>query len=148
MHDRGKSDRPVVPAKPPNNPVDAGAEVVEGRGLPEGNATREHVPDSVPGRACLAIWIACAGWREGAVVCGLPRFWFRPGRSPHDALDALAVGITRRRVNWVLDADIRDFFTSLDQAWLEEFLEHRIADRRVLRLIQRWLKAGVIEDGE
>ncbi len=75
-------------------------------------------------------------------------YGFRPGRSPHDALDALAVAIKRRRVNWVLDADIRDFFTALDQAWLEKFLEHRIADKRVLRLIQRWLKAGVIEDGK
>jgi group II intron reverse transcriptase/maturase len=74
-------------------------------------------------------------------------YGFRPGRSPHDALDALAVGIGRRRVNWVLDADIRDFFTSLDHRWLERFLEHRIADRRVLRLIRKWLKAGVIEDG-
>jgi len=75
-------------------------------------------------------------------------YGFRPGRSPHDALDALAVGIERRKVNYVLDADIRDFFTGLDQSWLERFLEHRIADRRVLRLIQKWLRAGVIEDGE
>jgi group II intron reverse transcriptase/maturase len=74
-------------------------------------------------------------------------YGFRPGRNPHDALDALAVGIERRRVNWVLDADLRDFFTSLDHGWLERFLEHRIADRRVLRLIRKWLKAGVIEDG-
>ena len=63
-------------------------------------------------------------------------------------MDALAVGITRKKVNWVLDADIRDFFTSLDQSWLVKFLEHRIADKRVLRLIQKWLRAGVIEDGE
>jgi RNA-directed DNA polymerase len=75
-------------------------------------------------------------------------YGFRPGRSPHDALDALAVGIYRRKVNWVLDADIRDFFTRLDQSWLEQFLEHRIADKRVLHLIQKWLRAGVIEDGE
>jgi RNA-directed DNA polymerase len=75
-------------------------------------------------------------------------YGFRPGRSPHHALDALAAGILRKRVNWVLDADIRDFFSSLDQAWLERFLEHRIADRRVLRLIHKWLRAGVIEDGE
>jgi group II intron reverse transcriptase/maturase len=75
-------------------------------------------------------------------------YGFRPGRSQHDALDALAVAIERRRVNWVLDADLRDFFTRLDQGWLERFLEHRIADRRVLRLIQKWLRAGVIEDGE
>jgi RNA-directed DNA polymerase len=74
-------------------------------------------------------------------------YGFRPERSPHHALDALAVGILRRRVNWVLDADIRDFFTALDQAWLKRFLEYRIADKRVLRLISKWLRAGVIEDG-
>jgi group II intron reverse transcriptase/maturase len=75
-------------------------------------------------------------------------YGFRPGRSQHDALDALATGIVSRRVNWVLDLDVRDFFGQVDQAWLEKFLEHRIADRRVLRLIQRWLRAGVIEHGE
>jgi group II intron reverse transcriptase/maturase len=74
-------------------------------------------------------------------------YGFRPGRKPHDALDALAVGIYKKKVNWILDADLRDFFTKLDQAWLMKFLEHRIADRRVLRLIRKWLKAGVIEDG-
>jgi group II intron reverse transcriptase/maturase len=77
-------------------------------------------------------------------------YGFRPSRGPHDALDALdalVVGIERKKVNWVLDADIRDFFTSLDHSWLVRFLEHRIADRRVLRLIQKWLRAGVIEDG-
>ena len=74
-------------------------------------------------------------------------YGFRPGRSAHDALDALAAGIYDRKVNWVLDADIRDFFGSLDQGWLMRFLEHRIADRRVLRLIGKWLGAGVIEDG-
>ncbi len=74
-------------------------------------------------------------------------YGFRPGRSQHNALDALAVGIQRRKVSWVLDADISDFFTSLDQSWLLRFLEHRIADKRVLRLIQKWLKAGVVENG-
>ena len=74
-------------------------------------------------------------------------YGFRPGRSPHDALDALATGIYQKKVNWVLDADIRDFFTSLDQGWLERFLGHRIADKRVLRLIGKWLGAGVIENG-
>ena len=73
-------------------------------------------------------------------------FW--PGRSQHDALDALTAAIERKKVNWVLDADISDFFTGLDQSWLAKFLEHRIADKRVLRLIQKWLRAGVIEDGE
>ena len=74
-------------------------------------------------------------------------YGFRPGRGPHDALDALAAGIYRK-VSWVLDADIRDFFTSIDHSWLMRFLEHRIADERVLRLIQKWLRAGVIEDGK
>jgi group II intron reverse transcriptase/maturase len=75
-------------------------------------------------------------------------YGFRPGRKPHDALDALAFGIDRKKVSWVLDADIRDFFGQLDHDWLRRFLEHRIADRRVLRLIQKWLAAGVIENGE
>ena len=75
-------------------------------------------------------------------------YGFRPGRGPHHALDALAVGIERKRVNWVLDADVRDFFNQLDHSWLERFLEHRIADKRVLRLIRKWLSAGVIEDGQ
>jgi len=75
-------------------------------------------------------------------------YGFRPGRSPHHALDALAAGIKRRKVNWVLDADIRDYFSSLDHSWLERFLEHRIADSRVLRLIQKWLRAGTVEDGK
>ena len=74
-------------------------------------------------------------------------YGFRPGRRQHDALDALAVGIERKRVNWVLDADVADFFTRLDHGWLRKFIEHRIADKRVLRLIQQWLEAGVIEDG-
>src|SRR5947199_4490075 len=75
-------------------------------------------------------------------------YGFRPGRSPHQALDALAAGIYRKKVNWVLDADIRDFFGSLDRDWLGRFLRHRIADERVLRLIGKWLAAGVIEDGQ
>jgi group II intron reverse transcriptase/maturase len=75
-------------------------------------------------------------------------YGFRPGRSPHDALDALAIGIQTRRVNWVLDADIRSFFDTLDHGWLVKFVEHRIADRRVVRLIQKWLNAGVLEDGK
>ena len=74
-------------------------------------------------------------------------YGFRPGRSQHDALDALAFGITRRAVNWVLDADIRAFFDSISHAWMMRFLEHRIGDRRVLRLIAKWLKAGVMEEG-
>jgi RNA-directed DNA polymerase len=75
-------------------------------------------------------------------------YGFRPGRNPHQALDALAVGIQMKRVNWVLDADIRGFFDNLSHEWAMKFVEHRVADRRVLRLIQKWLKAGVSEDGE
>jgi group II intron reverse transcriptase/maturase len=75
-------------------------------------------------------------------------YGFRPKRSPHHALDALSVGLLRKKVTWVLDADIRAFFDTLDHGWLVKFLEHRIADRRVVRLIQKWLRAGVLEDGE
>jgi group II intron reverse transcriptase/maturase len=74
-------------------------------------------------------------------------YGFRPGRSPHQALDALAVGIDKKKVNWILDADIRGFYDAIDHGWLCKFVEHRIADKRVLRLIQKWLNAGVIEDG-
>jgi RNA-directed DNA polymerase len=74
-------------------------------------------------------------------------YGFRPGRSQHQALDALAVGIDRMQVNWVLDADIRGFFDTVDHGWLVKFIEHRIGDRRVVRLIQKWLNAGVLEDG-
>src|SRR5450755_2427532 len=252
MDDHGKSDRLVLPAKPPNKPaVVAGAEVVEGRGLPEGNTAGEvrpgrsagqgvssdldrvrqvarkerdvrftallhHVtvdrlreayrairPDAAPGvdgvtwrdygldleanlrdlharvhrgayraRPTRRVFIPKPDGRvrplgvaaledkvlQRAVVEVLNAiceedflgfsYGFRPGRSQHDALDALAVGITRKKVSFVLDADISDCFTRLDQGWLERFLEHRIADRRVLRLIQKWLRAGVIEDGE
>src|SRR6266498_1339159 len=74
-------------------------------------------------------------------------YGFRPGRSQHDALDALATAIYRKKVNWILDADIRAFFDSVSWEWLIRFLEHRIADRRLLRLIGKWLKAGVLEDG-
>jgi RNA-directed DNA polymerase len=250
MHERGKSDSPVVPARPPNKAASAAAEVVEGRGLAKGNAASETRPGRRAGmsapseldrvrqvaqkdrearftallhhvsveRLRAAYWAlrpqAAPGvdgvtWRDygrdleanlrdlhGRVHRGIYRarasrrayipktdgrlrplgiaaledkilqravvevlgaiyetdflgfsYGFRPGRSPHDALDALAVGIKRRRVNWVLDADLRDFFTSLDHGWLEKFLEHRIADERMLRLIRKWLKAGVIENG-
>lgn len=74
-------------------------------------------------------------------------YGFRPGRSQHNALDALYAGLLTRKVNWVLDADIRGFFDAIDHGWLVKFVEHRIADRRVVRLIQKWLNAGVLEDG-
>ena len=250
MNERGKSDGPVVPAKPPNKAGEAAAEVVEGRGSTEGNtagttypgrragqgapsgldrvrevarrdkdarftALLHHVdvdrlraayrairPRAAPGvdgmtwaaygqdlennlqdlhrrlhagsyraRPSRRSYIPKADGRlrplgiatledkilQRAVVEVLNAVYeadflgfsygFRPGRNPHHALDALTVGIWRKKVNWVLDADIRDFFTNLDHGWLETFLEHRIADKRVLRLVRKWLSAGVIEDG-
>jgi len=75
-------------------------------------------------------------------------YGFRPGRGQQDALDALWVGIVRKKVNWILDLDIRSFFDKLQHEWLVQFVEHRIGDKRVVRLIQKWLKAGVMEDGQ
>ena len=74
-------------------------------------------------------------------------YGFRPRRGQHDALDAVWNGITRRKIGWILDADISAFFDTIDHGWMMRFLRHRIADRRLLRLIEKWLKAGVIEDG-
>jgi retron-type reverse transcriptase len=94
---------------------------------------------------------------QGAVVAVLNAIYeedflgfsygFRPKRRQHDALDALMVGIQRRKVNWILDADYRSFFDTVSHAWLLRFLEHRIGDERILRLIRKWLKAGVLEEG-
>src|SRR6266478_4526375 len=75
-------------------------------------------------------------------------YGFRPGRSQHHALDALAVGITRTQVNWILDADIRSFFDTVSHEWLIRFVERRIGDRRMVRLIRKWLKVGVMEEGQ
>jgi len=78
--------------------------------------------------------------------CGFS-YGFRPGRGPHDALDALCVAINQRKVNWIVDADIQNFFGSVSQEWLVRFLEHRVGDKRITRLIQKWLRAGILEDG-
>ena len=75
-------------------------------------------------------------------------YGFRPKRSQHNALDALTVGITKKKVNWVLDADIRGFFDAIDHEWMIKFIEHRIADQRVIQQVRKWLKAGVLEDGK
>jgi group II intron reverse transcriptase/maturase len=250
MNEREKSDRLVVPVKPPNNAAQAVAEVVEGRGLREGNAagkTRPGPRAGVSGPSALGRVRRIAQQDKGALFTALlhhvdvdrlreayralnpkaaagvdgvtwleygfdleenlrdlharvhrgsyrarpsrrayiPKpdgrqrplgiaaledkilqravvevlnaiyeadflgfsYGFRPGRSPHQALDALAVAIERRKVSWILDADIRGYFEHIDRAWMTRFLEHRIGDRRVLRLIQKWMGAGVIENG-
>jgi RNA-directed DNA polymerase len=250
MDERGKSDNSVVPAKPPNKAGRPVAEVVEGRGLAEGDTDSSTRPGRSAGPGVSSgldrvrevarkdkdarftallhhvdlprLWAADAAINPKAVAgvdqvrwdaygqnlranledllgrvhsgayraspsrrVHIPKpdgrqrplsiatledkivqravvevlnaiyeedflgfsYGFRPGRGPHDALDALAVGITERKVNWILDADVGDFFSKLDQAWLMRFLEHRIADKRVLRFIRKWLAAGVIEDG-
>src|SRR4030095_5285763 len=74
-------------------------------------------------------------------------YGFRPGRGQHDALDALAAGIARKRINWILDADLRSFFDTISHDWLVRFVEHRIGDRRIIRLLRKWLQAGVLENG-
>ena len=252
MDDRGKSDRPVVPLKSPNNAGQPVAEAAEGRGLAKGNTGQQNAPrtqsrisrapsalervrevavrdrkarftallhhvtidrlrqayaalskDAAPGtdgvrweeygaqleenlrglharlrqgayraRPSRRVYIPKADGRQRplgiaaledkivqrAVVEGLNAIYeadflgfsygFRPGRSQHDALDALATGILRKKVNWVLDADIRGFFDAIDHGWLLRFVEHRIADRQLLRLIRKWLAAGVMEDGK
>jgi len=112
----------------------------DGRQRPLGIAALE---DKVAQRAVVEVLSAVCEADFRGFSCG-----FRPGRCPHDALDALTAGIYRRNVNWVLDADIRDFFGQLDRDWLRKFPRHRIADERVLRLIDKWLAAGVIEEGK
>jgi group II intron reverse transcriptase/maturase len=111
----------------------------DGRQRPLGIAARE---DKVVQRAVVEILNAIY---EGDFL-GFS-YGFRPGRGQHQALDALAVGIYRKKVNWVLDCDLADFFNRLDHGWLEKFVEHRVADKRILRLIRKWVRAGVIEDG-
>jgi RNA-directed DNA polymerase len=251
MDEHGKSDRPVVPLKRPNNAPERAAEVVEGRertkgNTPERNASRtqsrphapsalervrqaakadrkqrftallHHVYDVEHLRAAYfavkrdaAAGVDGETWQHDGIDLathlrdlsarlkrgayrakpvrrayirtrdGRPRplgvptledkvvqravvavlnaiydtdflgfsYGFRPKRSPHLALDALTVGIMTKQVNWVLDADIRAFFDTLDHGWLIRFIEHRVADRRVVRLIQKWLNAGVLEEG-
>ena len=111
----------------------------DGRQRPLGIAALE---DKIVQRALVEVLNAI--YEED--FCGFS-YGFRPGRSQHDALDALATAITRTKVNWIYDADIRSFFDSVSHDWLVRFAEHRIGDPRVIRLIRKWLKAGVMEDG-
>jgi hypothetical protein len=98
--------------------------------------------DKLVQRATVAVLSAI--YEEDFLGCS---YGFRPKRGQHDALDALVVGIISKKVNYILDADIRSFFDSVSQSHLVRLLEHRIADPRIIRLIQKWLKAGVLEDG-
>ncbi len=111
----------------------------DGRQRPLGIAALE---DKIVQRALVEVLSAI--WEEDFLGFS---YGFRPGRGQHDALDALAVGINRCKVNWILDADIAGFFDTVSHEWLIAFVEHRVGDRRVLRLIRKWLKAGVAEDG-
>ena len=120
-------------------------------------ARRTYIPKADGSQRPLSIWCLEDKIVQQAVVTVLEAIYeedfvgfsygFRPGRGQHDALDALHAGILRRRVNWVLDADIRGFFDAMSHIWIRRFLEHRIADKRILRLITKWLKVGVVEDG-
>ena len=112
----------------------------DGRKRPLGIAALE---DKIVQRALVEVLNAI--WEEDFLGFS---YGFRPGRGQHDALDALAVGIARRKVNWILDADIAGFFDNVGHDWLIRFVEHRVGDRRVVRLIRKWLKAGVEEDGQ
>src|SRR2546428_2597416 len=111
-----------------------------GRQRPPGIAALE---DKIVQRAVVAVLNAI--YEEDFFVFS---YGFRPGRSHHHALDALAVGITRTQVNWILDADIRSFFDTVSHEWLIRFVERRIGDRRMVRLIRKWLKVGVMEEGQ
>jgi group II intron reverse transcriptase/maturase len=101
------------------------------------------VEDKIVQKAVVAVLNAI--YEEDFLGCS---YGFRPGRGPHDALDALCVGIDATQVNWILDADIRSFFDRIDQKWLIRLLEHRIGDERIIRLVRKWLKAGVLDEGE
>jgi len=120
-------------------------------------AKRSYIPKADGSKRPLSIWCLEDKIVQQAAVTVLEviyeedfvgfSYGFRPGRGQHDALDALHVGILRRQVNWVLDADIQGFFDSMAHSWIIRFLEHRIADKRILRLVAKWLKVGIVEDG-
>src|SRR5260370_18900 len=134
-----KSDCAVVPVNQPNKGGQLSTEAAEGRAQKRENLVQPRMRPTQSGEGMTQISeVAFKGFSYGS----------RPGRSPREAMDALTVGVQRKRVNWVLDADIRGFFDNLSHAWTMKFVEHRVADRRILRLIRKWLKAGVSEDGQ
>lgn len=118
------------------------AQPVRRRFIPKPDGRQRPLEDKIVQRAVVTVLNAI--YEEDFLGFS---YGFRPGRSQHDALDALAVGIRAARVNWILDADIRSYFDKIDQALLVRFLEHRIGDERVIRLVRKWLKAGVLEEG-
>jgi RNA-directed DNA polymerase len=136
--------------------VDLHARVQRGAYRPQ-PSRRTYIPKADGAQRPLAIAALEEKIVQGATVMVLNAIYegdfvgfsygFRPERGPHDALDALAVAIGTRKVNWILDADIRNFFGSVSQTWLARLLEHRIGDKRIIRLIQKWLRAGILEDG-
>src|SRR6266481_5101500 len=165
MHEREKSDPAVVAVKPTNNAERSAAESVEPRAGAEGNAS-QHSTGRAQKRATVSQGLErirqVARQRTKEKFTTLLHhistdhleqaflelsYGFRPGRGTHDALDALCVGIESRKVNFILDADIRSFFDEVSKDWLIRFVEHRIGDKRIIRLIQKWLKAGILEDG-
>jgi len=120
-------------------------------------ARRTYIPKADGSQRPLSIWCLEDKVVQQAVVTVLETIYeedfvgfsygFRPGRGQHNALDALHVGILRKRVNWVLDADIQGFFDAMSHRWIIRFLEHRIADKRILRLVAKWLKVGIAKMG-
>src|SRR3989449_4140614 len=131
MNGRGKSDSAIVAGKPTNKAGQPAAESVEPR-----------AEDKIVQKAACAVLNAI--YEEDFLGFS---YGYRPKRSQHDALDALITGIHCTKVNYIFDADLRSFFDSVSQQWLMRFLKHRINDTRMIRLIQKWLKAGVLEDG-
>lgn len=133
------------------------AERLARRGYRPPAARRVYIPKPDGRQRALGILAVADKVVQYVVACILSAIWeaeflgfsyaYRPRRSVHDALDALAVGLTRRPINWILDADIRAYFDTISHEWLKKFIEYRVGDRRLLALIEKWLKAGVMEEG-